>query len=141
MHVSASIDINLADLMLYLQRGDARVAMASYLVLTNLPARLKAVRSALQMICSGDQPKRFQEIAKSIEEATKGRNAVAHSRWAENGYFPDGLIRLPHPYENFGSKKQVELWCIEDFRGVSRKLQIANSQLSEFVHEVNEARK
>lgn len=136
MHVWTTIELDLADLLIFLQRGDARALMAVYFSITSLEARL----NTLQMIVKNTLPEEFHKqfiaLSKNVRKGAKKRNAIAHARWAENGVFPDGIIRLPHAYEVFNKKREVELWRIPDFKEINRELKVLRRQTSAFAHQV-----
>ena len=136
LHVWTAIEYQIVDFVSFVQRSDKGVVMALYINLRSNSARLDMVRRLATKLLTEERQGRLKSILKDLKPLGEIRNKIAHARWAENGAFPDGIIRLPHFFEMLEKDHDVTLWRLRDFQEVNLLLQVAHERLRAFVHEI-----
>ena len=126
----------LADFLVFMQGGDSRSTMAVYHSLGSLEIRLTALQSVAKRTLPEASYREFLKLAKEIRAAAKKRNSIAHAVWAENGFFPDGIIKQPHASEHFSKNRPSELWEMQDFVAVRNRLLTLQGRIRAFVYSV-----
>ena len=137
-HIWAMIEMNLADLMMWMERLGSLASVNEYLSIYRFDLRVSKISAAAKNVLPQYLQDKLPEMFKKLTVCHSERNRLAHARWAENWAFPDGIIMLPHAEEFFAGKKSIWLYKIKDFVEIERRLVAAEGETHALSYSVYE---